>query len=57
MLMMTFASPARCGLGASGWVKWLFEEHEQPPIDLLTDWIEEGYRAVAPKRMLKQLDG
>jgi hypothetical protein len=29
---------------------------EQPPIDVARDWIMESYRAVAPKKLLAQLD-
>lgn len=43
------------GLGKSGWVTARFPA-DDAPIDLLLDWIEESYRAVAPKALVKQLD-
>jgi hypothetical protein len=56
-LMLPFAQPARYGLGASGWVKLTFLPDDEPPVDLIIDWIEESYRAVAPKRLVKLLGG
>jgi predicted DNA-binding protein (MmcQ/YjbR family) len=52
-----FAQPTGYGLGKSGWVSVQFDAGERPPLDLLLAWLEESYRAVAPKRVLKQLDG
>lgn len=53
-----FASPTRYGLGAKGWVSAKFEgtgKREGPPADLLEAWIEESYRAIAPKRVVAKL--
>jgi predicted DNA-binding protein (MmcQ/YjbR family) len=47
-----FAEPASYGLGASGWVTASFAPGAKPPVDLLKGWIEESYRAVAPKKLL-----
>ncbi|GGH00268.1 hypothetical protein GCM10007420_15320 [Glycocaulis albus] len=44
-----FASPAGYNLGKSGWVSAEFPEHEDAPVDLLKGWIDESYRAIAPK--------
>jgi predicted DNA-binding protein (MmcQ/YjbR family) len=52
-----FASPSGYGLGRSGWVTATFEPGERPPVDLLGEWIDESYRAIAPKTLVKQLDG
>jgi predicted DNA-binding protein (MmcQ/YjbR family) len=52
-----FCEPTRYGLGASGWVSAKFTATDNPPLDLLEGWIEESYRAVAPKRVLAALDG
>ena len=35
------------------WV-WL-QPPEDAPLDMLTEWIEESYRAVAPKRLVRSL--
>ncbi|MFT5290264.1 MAG: putative DNA-binding protein (MmcQ/YjbR family) [Planctomycetota bacterium] len=55
-LLLPFTEPTGYGLGKSGWVTARFEEGFDPPVALLSIWIEESYRAVAPKTLLKQLD-
>lgn len=52
-----FAEPTGYGLGKSGWVTARFERGDRPPIDVLRGWIEESYRAVAPKKLVLELDG
>lgn len=42
------------GLDRGHWV-WLTPP-EDAPLDMLMDWIEESYRAVAPKALLASLD-
>ena len=54
-LGLPFASPTGYGLGKSGWVTARFEAGERPPADLLKRWIDESYRAVAPKRLAARL--
>jgi predicted DNA-binding protein (MmcQ/YjbR family) len=54
-LGLPFASPTGYGLGKSGWVSARFGPKEKPPLDLLRAWIDESYRAVAPKRLLAEL--
>ena len=53
---LPFASPTGYGLGKSGWVTAKFEGKDQPPLDLLLAWLDESYRAVAPKKLVAQLD-
>ncbi len=55
-LMLPFSKPAGYGLGKSGWVQAEFAPGEVPPVDLLKAWIDESYRAQAPKKLVKQLD-
>jgi predicted DNA-binding protein (MmcQ/YjbR family) len=50
-LSMPFASPTGYGLGRSGWVTAAFARPAEVPIALLLAWLEESYRAVAPKRL------
>ena len=50
------AMPARYGLGKSGWVTLSFGGETAPPTGVLSDWVEESYRLVAPKRLLAKLD-
>ena len=42
------------GLGKAGWVSVTFES--DMPFEMLQDWIDESYRAVAPKRVLNELE-
>ena len=48
--MFSFASPTPYGLGKSGWVSAQFERTDDVPCDLLKQWIDESYAAIAPKR-------
>ncbi|OIJ66372.1 MmcQ/YjbR family DNA-binding protein [Streptomyces mangrovisoli] len=50
------AEPAGYGLGKAGWVRVPLAEKGAPPADLLCDWVEESYRAIAPKRLTAELD-
>jgi predicted DNA-binding protein (MmcQ/YjbR family) len=46
-----FTSPTGYGLGRSGWVTASFAPRQAPPLDVLQAWIEESYRAIAPKKL------
>ena len=48
--MFSFVKETGYGLGKSGWVSAHFENSEDVPVDLLEQWIDESYAAVAPKR-------
>lgn len=52
---LPFASPTEYGLGRSGWVTARFPRGARVPLDVLRLWIDESYRAVAPKRLVAQL--
>jgi predicted DNA-binding protein (MmcQ/YjbR family) len=56
-LMLPNVKPAAYGLGKSGWIAAEFPERKPLPIDMLKEWIDESYRAQAPKKLLKELDG
>lgn len=56
VLKNAFAQPTGYGLGKSGWVSMKFDPAEQPPIDLLKRCILESYRAVAPKKLVAELE-
>jgi predicted DNA-binding protein (MmcQ/YjbR family) len=49
------AQPTAYGLGRAGWVSIPLDA-ETPPAGVLCDWIEESYRAIAPKTLSRQLD-
>ena len=53
-LMLPFCKPAAYGLGKSGWVQAQFDGVE-PDVDMLKAWIDESYRAQAPKKLVAQL--
>jgi len=43
------------GLGKHGWVSLGYRAGTVPPAEVITDWVTESYRAVAPKSLSKQL--
>jgi predicted DNA-binding protein (MmcQ/YjbR family) len=47
--MFSWAEPTGYGLGKSGWVSAHFEAKDDVPFDLLRQWIDESYGAIAPK--------
>ena len=55
-LLQPFASPTGYGLGKSGWVTAAFAPADRVPVDRLCEWIEESFRAVAPKKLVAQWD-
>lgn len=48
-----FAEPTGYGMGRSGWVSCRFAAGDAPPIALLKDWLDESWRAIAPKSLAK----
>jgi predicted DNA-binding protein (MmcQ/YjbR family) len=55
-LSLEYAKPTAYGLGKSGWVT------ATPPagaidVEMFKEWIEESYRAQAPKKLVAELDG
>ena len=55
-LAMPNASPTGYGLGQSGWVSLRIGPKDKISLDLLRAWVEESYRAIAPKRLVRELD-
>jgi predicted DNA-binding protein (MmcQ/YjbR family) len=54
-LMLPNAKPTPYGLGKSGWVSLSFEPKEKPDEAMLRAWIDESYRAQAPKKLIAQI--
>lgn len=52
-LAQTGVAPAGYNLGKSGWVTVRFGP--EVPTEMLREWIDESYRAVAPKRLVALL--
>lgn len=47
--------PTRYKVGASGWVTIKFDGENALPLDVLTRWIDESYRLLAPKKLVAKL--
>jgi len=54
-LQLPFTEPTSYGLGKSGWVTSRFEGKARVPLAVLLEWIDESYRAIAPKKLVKSL--
>ncbi len=50
------AEPTHYGLGKHGWVSARYSEVPATSLDMFQMWIDESYRAVAPKKLLAKLD-
>jgi predicted DNA-binding protein (MmcQ/YjbR family) len=50
-LGLPFTTPTAYGLGKSGWVTATFPDDASVPVEMLEEWIDESYRAQAPKRL------
>jgi predicted DNA-binding protein (MmcQ/YjbR family) len=55
-LDLPFAKPTGYGLGKSGWVSATFDATDEPPVEILKEWIRESYCAVAPKKLSAELE-
>lgn len=53
---MPFAEQTGYGLGKHGWVTATFAASGEVPIEVLKEWIDESFRAVAPKAVLANLE-
>lgn len=56
-LSLPFAEPTGYGLGKSGWVTASFPAGEPLPFSILRAWLDESFRAIAPKTVVARLDG
>ncbi|MEQ1930415.1 MAG: MmcQ/YjbR family DNA-binding protein [Parvularculaceae bacterium] len=54
-LTLPFVEPAGYGLGKSGWVTVRLGAKDKCDFATLADWIDQSYRAVAPKTLVKTL--
>lgn len=55
-LSLPGAEPTAYGLGKSGWVTLSFADAPLPPLAQLEAWLDESYRAQAPKKLLAAFD-
>jgi predicted DNA-binding protein (MmcQ/YjbR family) len=49
------AAPTGYGLGKAGWVTIPLDAGV-PPFEIWCDWLDESYRAIAPKKLAAELD-
>ena len=55
-LALPFARPTEYGLGKHGWVTIRLAKTSKALSDQCLSWIDESFRAVAPKRLVESLD-
>jgi predicted DNA-binding protein (MmcQ/YjbR family) len=51
-LQFPFARSTGYGLGKSGWIDCRFQGKDRVPLELIETWLDESFRAIAPKRVL-----
>jgi predicted DNA-binding protein (MmcQ/YjbR family) len=49
--------PTHYGLGKHGWVTATLHSGREAPMETVESWLDESYRAVAPKKLVASLDG
>jgi len=57
VLKKKFAEPTHYGLGKHGWVSIRYANDTDVPLKDALKWIDESFRAVAPKKIVDQLTG
>jgi predicted DNA-binding protein (MmcQ/YjbR family) len=55
-LDLPYAKPTAYGLGKSGWVTFTPAPAQMPSLDEMKEWIDQSYRAQAPRKLVKELD-
>ena len=55
-LALPFAAPTQYGLGKSGWVTARLYVTDKIPFEMLKEWLDESFRAIAPKKVLAMLE-
>jgi predicted DNA-binding protein (MmcQ/YjbR family) len=55
-LELSYVEPTHYGLGKHGWVTASVDGGRSAPVATFEAWLEESYRAVAPKRLAAALD-
>jgi predicted DNA-binding protein (MmcQ/YjbR family) len=54
-LDLPWAEPTHYGMGKHGWVTAKVDPKDAP-VDMIKAWIDESFRAVAPKTLVKKMD-
>ena len=55
-LELPYAQPTGYGLGKHGWVTAEVDGSRDAPVSTFEAWLEESYRAVAPKKLVAELE-
>ncbi|GMQ82113.1 MAG: hypothetical protein BMS9Abin05_1556 [Rhodothermia bacterium] len=55
-LDLSFTEPTGYGLGKHGWVTARVGPDEDVSLDMIASWLDESYRAIAPKKLVAQLN-
>jgi len=55
-LALPFTEPTHYGLGKSGWVTAKLPPDAPVALTILRGWLDESYRAIAPKKLVAALD-
>jgi predicted DNA-binding protein (MmcQ/YjbR family) len=55
-LLLDCCQPTGYGLGRANWVTIRVGAADCPPLEVLLDWVEESYRTIAPKTLVRELD-
>ena len=55
-LTLGCCEPTGYGLGRASWVSIKLAGADRPPLEVLLDWVEESYRTVAPRTLVRELD-
>jgi predicted DNA-binding protein (MmcQ/YjbR family) len=56
-LSFPFTEPTHYGLGKSGWVTVSLKTGKELSFDVISAWVDESFRAIAPKKVLALLEG
>jgi predicted DNA-binding protein (MmcQ/YjbR family) len=54
-LTLRYVTPTGYGLGRAGWVTAKVPPRAKPDITLFKGWIDQSYRAIAPKKLVAEL--
>jgi predicted DNA-binding protein (MmcQ/YjbR family) len=55
-LELPYVQPTHYGLGKHGWVTATVDATREAPLAAFEGWLDESYRAVAPKRLVAELE-
>lgn len=56
-LTLAFTEPTHYGLGKSGWVTARIQLAKELPLSQAKEWLDESFRAIAPKKLVATLSG